>query len=104
MKRDGSSWFEQLLFWVLISSLGAIGYVQRAKINQGGILQNGSFWSWRKISSWNWDEKDSSTLVLNVRPKIRLSKTLHTMKIRTKVEQKDSIEQLLREFSPGWIT
>ena len=93
----GGSRFEELIFWVLFTSLNASGFAQLTKITQGGILHNGDFWPWVDIVSWEWDRKDSSALRLKVKPKIKFFMP-SSIKLRTKMEQSGLLEQLLRTY------
>lgn len=91
----GGSRFEELIFWVLLTSLSISSFAQLTKITQRGILYNGDFWRWGDIVSWEWDKKDSSAIRLKVKPKIRPSISI---KLRTKMEQNGLLEQLLRTY------
>lgn len=93
----GGSRFEELIFWVLLTSFFPSGYAQLTKITEGGILHNGDFSTWGDIISWEWDKKDSSALRLKVKPRVKLFPP-SSIKFRTKIEQNGLLEQLLRTY------
>lgn len=93
---DGSR-FEELIFWVLITSFLPSGYAQLTKITEGGILHNGDFSTWGDIVAWEWDKKDSSALRLKVRPRVKLFPP-SSIKFRAKMDQNGLLEQLLKTY------
>lgn len=94
---DGS-WLIELVFWILVISLGIFTFLQRTKITQGGIHYNSYFWEWEEIISFEWTSK--YTLKFNAKPKLRIFKPTITIDLWKKREQKDSVEQLIREHFP----
>lgn len=89
------TWFEELIFWILIISFHIFGFIQRTVFTQGGVLHNGNFWLWKDIVSWKWDK--NSTLLLKVEPQIIIFRPPLKLKMKVNISQKELIEQLLTE-------
>jgi hypothetical protein len=93
-------WFEQLSFWALIISTNLLTFAQKTKVTEGGILQNGYYRPWEEIMAWKWEDQNSSTMVLETIPKIRIFQKLATLKLRIDPKQKDSLELQLKKYVP----